>query len=143
MFSQTAQYALRAMAYLAGLREDAANSERISSEMQIPKPFLSKILSDLAKAKLVVARRGPSGGFVLGRAPAAISILDVLNAVDPIERIHECPLGNPNHKTLCPLHRRLDNAMALVEQSFSGTTLCELVDGRKPAPATTRRTAPR
>lgn len=127
MFSQTAQYALRAMTYLASLRDGAVNSERISAEMQIPKPYLSKLLSDLVRAKLVTARRGPNGGFELGRSAEDISVLDVLNAVDPIERIHECPLGNPAHKTLCPLHKRLDDAMALVECSFRDTQLSALI----------------
>lgn len=128
MFSQTAQYALRAMTFLAGLHDEAANSERISNQMQIPKPYLSKLLSDLVRAKLVRARRGPNGGFVLSRAATEISILDVLSAVDPIERITQCPLGNPRHKSLCPLHRRLDNAMAMVEESFAVTGLHELID---------------
>lgn len=134
MFSQTAQYALRAMAFLAGLNDEAANSERISAQMQIPRPYLSKLLSDLARAKLVRARRGPNGGFVLSRKASEITILDVLSAVDPIERITECPLGNPRHKALCPLHRRLDNAMAMVESSFAATRLTELIDPSAHAP---------
>jgi Rrf2 family protein len=133
MFSQTAQYALRAMTYLASLRDSAANSERISTEMKIPKPYLSKILSDLVRAGLVIARRGPNGGFAIGNSPNRITILDVLSAVDPIERIRECPLGNPQHTTLCPLHKRLDDAICLVESSLAATKLSELVEHRRPS----------
>src|SRR5690606_35834967 len=57
-----------------------------------------------------------------------ISILDVINAVDPIKRITTCPLNLPSHgANLCPLHRRLDNALELVEKALADSTLAELV----------------
>lgn len=131
MFSQTAQYALRAMTFLASQNGRPSNSERISEQMKIPRPYLSKILSDLVQAKLVTARRGPNGGFSLRRLPERISILDVLNAVDPIERIRSCPLGNPKHIRLCPLHKRLDDALGHVEATFAMTCLAELIESPK------------
>jgi hypothetical protein len=57
--------------------------------------------------------------------------LDVINAVDPIERIVVCPLGIEGHTKLCPLHRRLDDAIAMVEKSFSETVVAELVSDPK------------
>jgi DNA-binding IscR family transcriptional regulator len=64
---------------------------------------------------------------VLGRAATAISVLDVIQAFDPIHRVERCPLGrSQHHGRLCPLHRRLDQAVALVEQAFGNTTIAEL-----------------
>ena len=61
-----------------------------------------------------------------------MTILDVINAVDPIERIERCPLGIAGHTKLCPLHRRLDDAIAMVETAFASSTVAELVsDPRK------------
>jgi Rrf2 family transcriptional regulator, nitric oxide-sensitive transcriptional repressor len=55
-------------------------------------------------------------------------VLDVINAVDPIRRIRTCPLGLKSHgEQLCPLHRRLDNAMEMVEQAFAETTIAEML----------------
>lgn len=131
MFSTTCEYALRAMTFLAGETE-AANSERISIHTQIPKPFLSKILRDLVVAELVHGQRGPNGGFTLKRKATEISILDVINAVDPLKRIEECPLGLPEHTTLCPLHAELDAAIEHVECSLGKTYLADVIDARSP-----------
>lgn len=129
MLSQTIEYALRAMTFLASIDGDASfNSETIAERTKVPKGYLSKILRDLVVADLIVSQRGPNGGFTLSRSAAKISMLDVVNAVDPIPRIRKCPLGNPAHIQLCPLHRRLDNAIAMIEQEFGRTSLAEVLE---------------
>lgn len=68
------------------------------------------------------------GGFRLAKSPRETSILEVIQAVDPIERIRDCPLGLESHGTnLCPLHKRLDDAMALIENQFHATSIAELL----------------
>lgn len=129
MLSLTVEYALRAMTHLASLDVDSAvNSESIADRTRVPKRYLSKILRDLVVAELVRSQRGPSGGFTLARPATKISILDVISAVDPISRIRKCPLGNPAHLDLCPLHRRLDDAIGMVERKFEQTTLAEVLE---------------
>lgn len=129
MLSQTIEYALRAMTYLASTDGAAAsNSESIAERTKVPKGYLSKILRDLVVAELIVSQRGPNGGFSLSRPPHQISMLDVVNAVDPIPRIRKCPLGNPAHLQLCPLHRRLDDATAMIEAEFRRTSLAEVLE---------------
>ena len=128
MLSQTVEYALRAMFHLASLDpESAVNSQSISEKTKVPKGYLSKILRDLVVASLIHSQRGPSGGFTLARPASQISILDVINAVDPLLRINNCPLGDPEHTELCPLHSRLDEAIAMIESRFRSTTLAEVV----------------
>jgi Rrf2 family protein len=127
MFSQTVEYALRAMMYLTSLDGTSQTSERIAAETRVPPGYLCKVMRDLVRAHLVESFRGPGGGFVLAAKPEAITILDVVNAVDPIRRIHKCPVDNPAHTKLCPLHRRLDEALASIECSFRQTTLAEML----------------
>jgi Rrf2 family protein len=82
----------------------------------------------MAKGGLVVSQRGLHGGFRLAKSPEEVHILDVVNCVDPIERIQTCPLDLKSHGVhLCPLHRRMDNAMAEVEKALSASTLAELL----------------
>lgn len=127
MFSQTVEYALRAMTFVASCSDEAVTGEWIAAATQVPAGYLSKVMRDLVVAGLVTSQRGPRGGFCLDRTPDTISIMDIVNAVDPIRRITECPLGNPAHVRLCPLHQRLDNAMAEIERTLSRTTLGEIL----------------
>lgn len=129
MLSQTAEYALRAMVHIAAAvgEGNAIRSEIIAERAKIPHGYLSKVMRNLAVAELVRSQRGPNGGFTLARPSGAITLLDVINAVDPIARILRCPLGNPAHMRLCPLHLRIDNAIGLIEEEFRRTTLAELM----------------
>lgn len=129
MLSQTVEYALRAMCCLASTPDDQAlNSETIAQRTKVPRGYLSKVMRDLVVAELVQSQRGPAGGFTLARRPDQVSILDVISAVDPIKRIVRCPLGNPAHLKLCPLHRRLDDSLGMIEREFARTTLADLLD---------------
>ncbi|HNB24447.1 MAG TPA: Rrf2 family transcriptional regulator [Candidatus Melainabacteria bacterium] len=128
MISQTAEYALRAVVFLSKNRGMAYTGEQIAKVTQVPAPYLSKVLQPLIKARLVQSQRGLGGGFTLATAPDKITILQVINAVDPIERIETCPLGLDEHSgNLCPLHKRLDDAVALIEDAFAKTTISELL----------------
>jgi len=128
MFSQTVEYALRAVVHLADHAPMPRTTDQIAKATLVPKPYLSKVLQQLHGAGLVELRRGIGGGVALAKTPARTTILDVVSAVDPIRRIAECPLGISTHGTrLCPLHRRLDNALASVESAFEQTTLAELL----------------
>src|SRR5689334_15256620 len=123
MISQTIEYALRAMNTLAMLNGAASTSEAIAAATQVPQGYLSKVMRDLVRADLVQSFRGPRGGFRLARDPSTISLLDIVNAVDPIRRISACPLKDPHHVDLCPLHRCLDDVLAHTEQRFRCTSL--------------------
>lgn len=128
MFSQTVEYALRAVVHLADWAPRARTTDQIAEVTRVPKAYLSKVLQGLARAGVVQSQRGIGGGIALVKSPAELTILEVVEAVDPIGRIRECPLGLPTHGTnLCPLHRRLDEALASVEEAFRRTTLAEVL----------------
>ncbi len=126
--SQTAEYALRAVVCLASRPERHLTTREIAEITQVPADYLSKVLQTLVRGKIVRSRRGLGGGFTLCCKPERLTILDVVAAVDPIQRIRECPLHLDEHRdALCPLHRRLDQAMAAIEDSLQKTTLAEIM----------------
>ncbi len=128
MISQTVEYALRAMVILA--RHDALlrSSRDIARAIDVPSPYLAKVMQGLVRAGLLRSRRGVNGGFTITKDPAELTVWDVVQAVDPIQRIRRCPLNLDAHSgQLCPLHRRLDEALEGVETIFQETTLAELV----------------
>jgi Rrf2 family protein len=128
MISPTAEYALRAVVALGQQRGEPLTTSKVAELTRVPSGYLAKVLQILGRAGLVVSRRGLGGGFVLSRPAAEITVLDVVNAVDPITRIETCPLNIPSHgANLCPLHHRLDTAIASVERSFAETSIEELL----------------
>src|SRR3954449_13114835 len=97
MFSQTVEYALRAVVHLAYEAPEARTTAQIADATQVPRDYLAKILQGLAKKGIVVTQRGGGGGVSLVKDPADLTILDVVNAVEPIGRIITCPLGLKTH----------------------------------------------
>ncbi len=136
MFSQTVEYALRATIFLAQQSPGACTTQQMADATQVPRAYLSKVLQRLTEHGVVRSQRGAGGGIALARSPSEISILAIVNAVDPIARIAACPLGIASHsERLCPLHERLDLAIAQVELALASTTLAELLtdpEGRQP-----------
>ena len=128
MFSQTAEYALRAIVVLANDSGAPWTAQDISTKSMVPQDYLMKVLQALARSGLVTAQRGRGGGFILTRRPDEINVLDVITAVDPLRRIKHCPLGIKAHGTvLCAMHRKLDDAIRSVEEAFASTTIAELL----------------
>src|SRR4051812_14692771 len=132
MISQTAEYALRAIVYLADNHTVAHTAETIADGTKVPVGYLAKIMQGLSKAGLVNSQRGLHGGFTLVKAPKDLTVYDVVQAVDPIVRITTCPLGLEGHgSNLCPLHRGLDNAMGAMEMAFKKMTVHQLLNQPK------------
>ncbi len=132
MLSKTAEYALRAVVFMGGLRGQAASADLLSEKTKTPRRYLHRVLQDLVAAGLVSSRSGPGGGYELARDTGKIAILDVVNAVSPVERINTCPLGLKSHTKLCPLHRELDKAYAATEAAFKKVTIKKLLASTNP-----------
>lgn len=128
MLSQTAEYALRAVACMAAREGAAVPADKVAEETKVPRRYLARVLQDLVAHGLVVSRPGPGGGYELAMSPAKITILDVINIVDPIQRINRCPLGLRSHHKLCPLHAELDKAYAKTEAAFAKVTIRQLLN---------------
>jgi Rrf2 family protein len=85
-------------------------------------------MQQLVRAGILISQRGLGGGFSLARPASELSVYEVVQAVDPVSRILECPLKLPEHKEeLCALHRRLDDVMEMVEHSFRLTSVADLL----------------
>jgi len=128
LFTQTTEYALRAIVHLAQHSSSPRTRTQIAAGTQTPPDYLAKVMRSMVRAGLVKAGRGLHGGFTLARDPASITLFDVVSVVDPIQRIHVCPLGLETHRnTLCPVHRKLDQALATIEHTFRTTAIADLL----------------
>ena len=126
VLSQTAEYALRVMAWLAFERPDApARATDLSESTGIPPHYLSKILRRLVLAELLESQKGQGGGFSLARAPEEIRFEEILVAVDAYPKQGRCAFGWGACKEVepCPLHLSWSRLSDAVHQWASTTTL--------------------
>jgi Rrf2 family protein len=95
ILSNSCKYGIRATIYLA-LNEGENRKigiKKISSDLEIPTPFLGKILQNLVKHKILSSTKGPHGGFGLARKPSDISLLDIIKVIDGMDIFEECLIG--------------------------------------------------
>jgi len=132
VLSNTAEYALRIMITLAEAEDDPLTSERIAEITRVPGDYAVKVLQWLGRANMVRGQRGRKGGFRLDCDPKTTSLLDVVNVIDPLERISTCPLGREAHQDgLCPLHSRLDEVVGILIDSLGQMTLESVINGKQ------------
>lgn len=127
MLPKTAEYALRAAVWLARDVGQTESANDLAEATKVPRRYLHKVLQGLVHAGLVRSQPGPGGGYALAKSPEQITILDVVNAVAPLERIRRCPLGLRSHISLCPLHKELDQVYANTERALSNVNIAELL----------------
>ncbi len=129
LISDACEYGLRAIVWLGQRPGETYKVREIAEGTRAAPGYLVKVLQRLARAGIVAGQRGSQGGFTLQRSPSDLTVLEIIDAVDPVERILACPLGLKAHgEHLCPLHRRIDDAMQLIEESFGAVTIAELIN---------------
>ncbi len=135
--SARADYAVRAVLEVA-VRQDngPVKAEAIATVQEIPHKFLEGILGDLRRGGLVTSRRGGSGGYLLAREPSAITVADVIRAVDgPIVSVRgERPTGLTYTGSAEPLLPLWIALRANVRRILEGVTVADLAAGALPEP---------
>lgn len=126
--SQTAEYALRAVVWLAQNPGEPQTTQQLATGTRVSVSYLPKVLQPLGRVGILTSQRGINGGYTLNRDPEELTVLEIVNCVDPIQRITRCPLKLESHTGgLCPLHRMLDDSIGDLQQRFSETTIAELL----------------
>jgi Rrf2 family transcriptional regulator, nitric oxide-sensitive transcriptional repressor len=125
MFSNTTEYALRAMAYLAANAPASLSTARIAKVIRAPAPYLSKLMQDLRRGHLVTSRRGPRGGMTLARPANKITLLEVVDAIKSSKR------PRATAAVLKPLNQKVDGIVDQLRKSLAATSLADVVAGTK------------
>jgi Rrf2 family protein len=133
MLPKSAEYALRAAVWL-GRAAGHESADDLAKATKVPRRYLHKVLQQLVHAGLVSSQPGPGGGYALAKCPDRLTILEVVNAVAPVERIRRCPLGLRSHTSLCPLHKELDRVYAATEAALARVTIEQLIRSKSPIP---------
>lgn len=127
--TQTAEYALRAMAYMANLPEGAAIRARdLAVPTAIPPHYLSKLMRHLVVAGLIHSQKGHGGGFALARPLDQITLEAVLAAANVSLVLGDCAFGwhQCNASKPCPLHNAWTRLQTATTHWARHTTLADL-----------------
>jgi Rrf2 family iron-sulfur cluster assembly transcriptional regulator len=134
MLSNSCRYGIRAVIYLASQRSgDFKGIKQISNDLDLPTPFLAKILQQLAKQKILSSSKGPHGGFSLSKDPRNITLLDIVNSIDGYDTFTNCVMhkgtceGINMEKKFCPLHEDYEKTRTELIRLFSNKTIYDLV----------------
>lgn len=131
MLSNTCKYGIRAVIYLAVYHEELSRIgiRRISNDLEIPTPFLGKILQSLVRHGVLISTKGPNGGFALGRSAEKISLLDIINIIDGPDSLNRCLIGiHPcdGQEKLCVMHERYAELRKEMNEMFRRESIADL-----------------
>lgn len=127
--SRSTGYALLAVGYIAQNQDrKIILSQSIAKEYDIPLEYLLKILQQMVKANVLRSKRGPRGGFSLGKPATKISMLDVIEAVEGpmISRLNLAEQA-PRERFTKKAEGAYEKAIALAKGIFSKTKISSLI----------------
>lgn len=134
MLSNTSRYAIRALIYLAINKNNGRKIgiKKIAKDLDIPSPFLGKILQTLAKQKVLNSTKGPNGGFSISDKSQDISLFEIINIIDGDDLFDRCLIsdksctemeGNP-----CSIHKHYESIRDNLRKMFEGHTIQKLAE---------------
>lgn len=135
MLSNSCRYGIRAIIYLASQPsgKSTIGIKQISRDLDLPTPFLAKILQQLAKQKILKSVKGPHGGFYLLKDPGKITLLDIVRTIDGDEIFTSCIIHNSTckhidkQKDVCDLHDDYSAIRSNLINLFSSRNIYDIV----------------
>src|SRR5512138_2577892 len=135
MLSSSSKYGIRAVMYIASQPRNNGKIgiKKISEDLDLPTPFLAKILQLLARQKILSSSKGPHGGFSLQRSSKEITLLDIITAIDGNDIFDNCLIQNmpcnsvDANKLKCPIHDDYMKVRSNLMKLFSSKTIYTLV----------------
>jgi Rrf2 family transcriptional regulator, iron-sulfur cluster assembly transcription factor len=135
MLSSSSKYGIRAVVYIASQPRNKGKIgiKKISKDLDLPTPFLAKILQLLARQKILSSSKGPHGGFSLLRDPKKISLLDIITTIDGSDVFDNCIIHNmpcrcvDETKLKCPIHDDYFKVRNKIIKLFTEKTIYSIV----------------
>ena len=135
MLINATKYAIRATLFLGtkSSENEKFSAKSIGEELNVPLPFLAKLLQQLSKKKIISSTKGPRGGFYLSNINRGKTIWDVINCIDGAEKFTECFLGltQCNDSNPCAIHHVVTNFRRGIMQEFKDKTISEVIEEMK------------
>ena len=124
--NNTSQYAIRIVTFIVqNGSKNKYNAKYISEKLSIPYKYLTKIMTQLVEANIIISTRGREGGYSIEKELSQITIGDILEAVKESLHQKECLLGNGpcDERKKCVLHDKWTSPKRAISDMFRNTTL--------------------
>lgn len=110
LITRNTDYAVRALVFIAKRKEKVVSVSRLVKELNIPRPFLRKILQVLNKKGTLKSYKGQGGGFSLALSPERIMLIDLIKIFQGPLRLNECVFKKRlcANKATCALKKKID-----------------------------------
>ena len=122
MLTRGGEYAVRCVLYLAAGREtnQVVSKKEVARAMNIPESFMAKVAQTLSRAGIIQITQGARGGYRLLKDPAALSLLQVVEAVDGEIYLNECIMSPEScrRSPFCGVHKIWETARQRLRQTL-------------------------
>jgi FeS assembly SUF system regulator len=139
--TKLADYGIDLLTHVAsGPKGSVRTARDLAAQSRIPLPTVSKILKSLAKRGLLASHRGVSGGYALARPAEAISVADVVTALDGPIAVTECLEQDSacGHEGVCGIRTNWQRVNDVIREALAGLSIAEMARPRFSFPAPLR-----
>ena len=131
LINRDADYALKALLALAVRPRDVTAVSELTEELDVPRPYLRKIMQRLAQEKVVLSFKGKGGGFRLARSAGDIALADVIRTFQGRISLHDCLFRErlcPDIKT-CPLRKTIGRLEDRLVRELETLSIASVLSG--------------
>jgi Rrf2 family transcriptional regulator, iron-sulfur cluster assembly transcription factor len=128
IFNKTTEYALSILGFMAIGQEEIFSAEYLHDELEIPRRYLRKLLTDLSRLGFIRSAKGRKGGFVFAMPLEEISLASIIQKVEGTEVNSSCIGGHQscNENQPCVMHDIWVEAKTKMVDTLFNTTLLDL-----------------
>lgn len=131
LITRDTDYAVRALCHIAGQKGAMVCASELVKKLNMPRPFLRKIMQRLTKASILTSYKGKNGGFFLKRKPDKIYLVDLITLFQGKLALSECFFKKklcPNRPS-CPLKNRISRIEDFVVKELGAISIGGLLKG--------------
>jgi len=129
LITRNTDYAVRALLYIAKANKDLVSTAELNAQLNLPRPFMRKVLQILQKEKFLISVKGHNGGFSLAKKPDKIFISDLIKVFQGEICLTGCLLNKeicPNIR-VCPIRKKIKRIEKFAVNEFKGVTIGSLL----------------
>jgi Rrf2 family protein len=129
LITRNTDYAVRALCCIAEQKQDVISADQLVKSLEMPRPFLRKILQTLNKEGLLNSSKGKGGGFVLAVSPGKITLTDVIKIFQGPIRLNECKFRKSDCSYIndCLLKKKIDEIEKEVITKLKTITIASII----------------